>query len=89
MWILLFLILLLLLVLFLFISHFTNIERFNCDKTKIEIEKYPRESLDVFFDAKFKPECCPSPYSNSSGCLCAKNKDAGIITSRGGNRIMC
>lgn len=53
-------------------------EGFTCD--------YPRNSLDVMFDASFNPECCPSPYSSSMGCLCPTKKNAGIIKSRGGNR---
>lgn len=48
---------------------------------------YPRDSLDIFVDATFKPECCLlSPYSSSSGCLCPARGDAGLIVARGGNR---
>jgi hypothetical protein len=48
---------------------------------------YPRDSLDIFVDATFKPECCLlSPYSNSDGCLCPARGDAGLIVARGGNR---
>ena len=68
-------------------TNTNNYEGFNCEKIAKEIEKYPRESLDIFFDAKFSPECCPTPYTSSSGCLCPTNKDAGIITTRGGNRM--
>ena len=67
----------------------TKFDGFSCEKTKLEIDKYPRKSLDIFYDAVFKPECCPTPYTSSSGCLCPKTQDAGIITSRGGNRVMC
>jgi len=47
---------------------------------------YPRKSIDALADATFKPECCPTPYSNSSGCLCPTRNDAALITTRGGNR---
>jgi len=51
---------------------------------------YPRDSIDVLADAKFKPECClppySNPYSNRDGCLCPSSNDAGLIITRGGNR---
>lgn len=50
------------------------------------IVTYPRDSLDIFADATFKPSCCPTPYSTSSGCLCPSPNDAGLIIIRGGNR---
>jgi hypothetical protein len=48
--------------------------------------EYPRKSIDALADATFKPECCPTPYSSSSGCLCPTRYDAALITTRGGNR---
>jgi len=48
--------------------------------------EYPRKSIDIMYDAKFKPSCCPTPYSTSSGCLCPSPNDAGLIIIRGGNR---
>lgn len=35
----------------------------------------PRDSMFYFRDYKCAPECCPSPYSCSGGCVCigAKN----------------
>ena len=41
------------------------------------------KSIDAMFHAKFKPECCPTPYSTSSGCLCPSKNDVGIIIKRG------
>jgi len=41
------------------------------------------KSIDAMFHAKFKPECCPTPYSTSSGCLCPSPNDAGVIIKRG------
>jgi hypothetical protein len=41
------------------------------------------KSIDAMFHATFKPECCPTPYSTSSGCLCPSPNDAGIIIKRG------
>jgi hypothetical protein len=54
---------------------------------KKPLATYPRDSLDIFVDSTFKPECCLlSPYSSSSGCLCPARGDAGLIVARGGNR---
>ena len=67
-----------------------NKESFNnCEQRHKAISRYPKEHLDLLFDAKFKPKCCPSPYSNSSGCLCNDVNHTELIKMRGGNRIMC
>ena len=79
MWILLFLVLIIIII--RIIIKICK-EGFSCSN-------YPRNSLDVMFDATFKPECCPTPYSSSSGCLCPTKKDAGLIISRGGNIDEC
>lgn len=50
---------------------------------------YKEKHIDLLFDATFKPECCPTPYSNSSGCLCLDMNHTELIKMRGGNRIMC
>lgn len=40
-----------------------------------------------FFDnIHFKPECCPSTYSSSSGCACMCPEQLKYLNSRGGNR---
>jgi hypothetical protein len=53
------------------------------------VERYPKdEHIDILFDAKFKPKCCPSPYSNSSGCLCKDLNHTELIIMRGGNRTI-
>ena len=67
-----------------------NKESFNnCKQRHKAISRYPKEHLDLLFDAKFKPKCCPSPYSTSSGCLCNDLNHTELIKMRGGNRIMC
>lgn len=43
----------------------------------------------LFFDAnKFSPECCPSNYSNSDGCVCAAPEQMKYLNERGGNRTL-
>lgn len=69
-------------------------EVIKCDARHKAISDYPlslsdNEHIDLLFNAKFKPECCPSPYSNSGGCLCKDIKYTELIVMRGGNRIMC
>jgi hypothetical protein len=57
----------------------------NNENTDVYAEKH----IDLLFTAKFKPECCPSPYSTSSGCLCLDRNHTSLIKMRGGNRITC
>jgi hypothetical protein len=65
-------------------------EKFTCEEIKESISEYPKSyNLDPLFNGKFKPECCPSPYSSSTGCLCNDINTTELIIVRGGNRIMC
>lgn len=43
--------------------------------------------LNMFADTKFKPECCPSTYSTSTGCACISNDQYSYLLSRGGNNV--
>ena len=83
-------IIIVIIVLVAILLMFLNKESFNnCEQRHKAISNYPKEHLDLLFDAKFKPKCCPSPYSNSSGCLCNDLNHTELIKMRGGNRIMC
>ena len=44
--------------------------------------------LNLFKNSTFSPECCPSTYSNSLGCLCDE-KTMHLLNKRGGNRSCC
>lgn len=46
----------------------------------------PDGELVIFAQNKFKPECCPSPYSNSTGCACITPEQINYLNTRGGNR---
>jgi len=48
---------------------------------------YPNESIDLLYDASFKPECCPSTYTNSNGCLCYEPQNFNLLATRGGNSM--
>jgi hypothetical protein len=48
----------------------------------------PEGELFFFADNKFKPECCPSTYSDSMGCACLSQAQVDYINQRGGNRTM-
>jgi hypothetical protein len=55
----------------------------------------PEGELLLFANTPFKPECCPTAYSNSSGCACITTKDGpngmqsqyNFLISRGGNNV--
>lgn len=67
-----------------FIEPFSN-DSLNKQHTLNALKNYPDKSIDPLYDATFKPECCPSTYSSSSGCLCNQPKNHNIIATRGGN----
>jgi hypothetical protein len=46
----------------------------------------PEGELVIFAQNKFKPECCPSPYSSSTGCACITPEQINYLNTRGGNR---
>jgi hypothetical protein len=48
----------------------------------------PEDELLFFDSTKFSPECCPSPYSTSEGCVCASPEQMKYLNERGGNRTL-
>ena len=48
----------------------------------------PEGQMFMFADNEFKPECCPSTYSSSTGCACITQEQVNYINQRGGNRSM-
>ena len=44
------------------------------------------DTLDMLTGQTFRPDCCPSTYSNSSGCACMSDAQLDFLSSRGGNR---
>lgn len=48
----------------------------------------PENELEFFYDNEFKPECCPSTYSNSVGCACMSSEQVNYLNQRGGNRTL-
>jgi len=48
----------------------------------------PEGQMFMFADNKFKPECCPSTYTSSTGCSCITQEQVNYINQRGGNRTM-
>lgn len=47
----------------------------------------PEGEMDFFANVEFKPECCPSAFSNSSGCSCLTSKDYNFLKNRGMNNV--
>lgn len=43
-------------------------------------------TMNFFKNNSFKPECCPSTYSNSTGCACLSVDQLNYLNERGGNR---
>jgi hypothetical protein len=53
----------------------------------IKNRKMPNQ-IDLLTYSDFKPECCPSTYTSSSGCLCNNYDEKLAIETRGGNRLV-
>lgn len=47
-----------------------------------------KNKLFMFEKNEFKPDCCPSAYSSSTGCLCASPEQMKYLNQRGGNRTL-
>ena len=45
----------------------------------------PADKMDIMSATSFKPECCPSVYSTSSGCACITKDEYKFFSERGGN----
>ena len=43
-------------------------------------------SLSMLSENRVSPDCCPSSYTTSNGCVCLANEQLDAIRSRGGNR---
>ena len=48
----------------------------------------PEGQLDLFSQNVSKPECCPSTYTTSVGCVCQTPEQAKYLNERGGNRTL-
>ena len=42
----------------------------------------------IFAENPVKPECCPSYYSSSTGCVCTSQNQWDYLNQRGGNRTL-
>ena len=43
-------------------------------------------TMFYFKNNQIKPECCPSTYSSSNGCVCTSISQLNYLNQRGGNR---
>tara|TARA_B110001450_G_scaffold248266_1_gene264241 strand:- start:7389 stop:7883 length:495 start_codon:yes stop_codon:yes gene_type:complete len=43
------------------------------------------DKLDILVNNEFTPECCPSSYTNSTGCACMTSEQINFLNTRGGN----
>lgn len=47
----------------------------------------PEGQLNFFATTEFKPECCPSAFSTSTGCACLDMGAYNFLKNRGGNNV--
>jgi len=48
----------------------------------------PNGRLDMLGENVSSPNCCPSTYSSSTGCVCRTPEQVKYLNSRGGNRTL-
>ena len=53
----------------------------------IHNQKIPQQ-LDLLTYSTFSPDCCPSLYTKSSGCMCKDETNHDLLIMRGGNRML-
>ena len=82
-----YLFILLIIGIFLYLVYNRKVETFE-NNNLIQNKKMPQQ-LDLLTYSTFSPDCCPSVYSSSTGCLCDNNNEFSAITTRGGNRSNC
>ena len=46
----------------------------------------PSDSMALFRNNRASADCCPSPYSTSTGCICITDEQLALMRTRGGNR---
>jgi len=56
------------------------------DTPPVSNEKNANRSMFVWAYNRSSPECCPSTYSTSTGCVCSTKSQRDYINSRGNNR---
>ena len=49
----------------------------------------PEGELAIFATNTQSPQCCPSTYSGSMGCVCETEPQMKYLNERGGNRTSC
>ena len=47
----------------------------------------PKGEMLMFANTPFKPECCPTAYSTSTGCACLTSDQYNYLITRGGNNV--
>lgn len=76
-------------ILLFYSLYYENFQTMNVDEKVIkDIQSYPDKSLNIFYNKKFSPNCCPSLYTNSSGCMCDDPTNNNLLIMRGGNRLL-
>jgi hypothetical protein len=63
------------------------VSKFDSDPSATTIDGKPGSPSQMFMFAfnKVSPDCCPSPYSSSQGCVCMTNDQLNFLNQRGNN----
>lgn len=65
----------------------TNLTQTKSNDKKEQPIPLPDGQLDMLANVDFKPECCPSAYSSSTGCACLTVDQYDYLKDRGGNNV--
>ena len=64
-------------------THYDKLEQHNYGN-KVPFPS-SNDKLDILVNNEFSPDCCPSNYSNSNGCICMTAEQIDFLNTRGGN----
>jgi hypothetical protein len=68
-------------------TYFTNNKTSKGKKEGFSNFKKKPDIPLIFNDTPFRPECCPTTYSNSMGCVCMTQSQYRYLIDRGGNNV--
>tara|TARA_Y100000768_G_C23874545_1_gene632125 strand:+ start:585 stop:995 length:411 start_codon:yes stop_codon:yes gene_type:complete len=73
-------------------SYVNNNDKDEFIKTETNVKglgvPLPEGKLSLFGENEINPNCCPSSYSSSKGCVCTTSEQINYLNKRGGNRTL-
>ena len=71
-------------------SNYTNEMKYQNDQNEYEqniLKNNLVHKKNILGNNKFKPKCCPAPYSSSNGCACITEEQIDYLSKRANNIV--